>query len=58
MEVRLIHSPHMLVWATSERFLLAWGTFRTILANESHWLQQVLVSSVYWWPALAGVGSV
>ena len=52
----LIPSPHLLVLATSERFLLAGGTFRTILANESHWLQQVLVFSVHWWPTPTYVG--
>jgi hypothetical protein len=48
----------MLVRATNERFLPAWGTFRAILASESHWLQPELVLSVHWWPAPAGVGSV
>jgi hypothetical protein len=43
----LIYSPHLLVWATSERFLPAEGTFRVILASESHWLQPVLVLSVH-----------
>ena len=32
----LTPSPNMLVLATSERFLSAGGTFRTILASESH----------------------
>ena len=41
----LIHSPHLLVLATSEQFLPAGGTFRAILASESHWLQPVLVLS-------------
>jgi hypothetical protein len=54
----LIPSPHLLVLATSERFLSAGGTFRAILASESHWLQPVLVLSVHWWPAPAGVGRV
>jgi len=31
---RVIPSPHMLVLATSERFLPARGTFRTILTSE------------------------
>jgi hypothetical protein len=48
----------MLVLATSERFLPAWGTFRAILASESHWLQPMLVLSVHWWLAQARVGSV
>jgi hypothetical protein len=54
----LIHSPHMLVWATSEQFLSAGGIFRAILTSESHWLQPVLVLSFHWWAAPAGVGSV
>jgi hypothetical protein len=33
---KIIHSPHLLVWATIDKFLLAWDTFRIILANESH----------------------
>jgi hypothetical protein len=53
-----IPSPHLLVLATSERFLLARGTFRAILASESHWLQPVLVRSVRWWPAPTCVGRV
>ena len=48
----------MLVLATNEQFLVAGGIFRAILANESHWLQPVLVLSVHWWLALTGVGSV
>jgi hypothetical protein len=54
----LIPSPHLLVLATSERFLPAWGTFRVNLASESHWLQLVLVLYVHWWLAPAGVGRV
>jgi hypothetical protein len=54
----LIPSPHPLVLAISERFLKAGGTFRVILASESHWLQSVLVLSVCWWPAPACVGRV
>jgi len=46
------------VLVTIERFLPARGTFRAILASESHWLQPMLVFSVHWWPALAGVGNV
>jgi hypothetical protein len=42
-QTKLIPSPHLLVLATSERFLPAWGTFRAILPSESHWLQPVLV---------------
>jgi hypothetical protein len=55
---RLIPSPHMLVLATSNRFLSAWDTFRVILASESHWLQPMLLLSVHWWPTPAGVGRV
>jgi hypothetical protein len=54
----VIPSPHMLVLATSEQFLLARGTFRVILASESHWLQPMLVLSVRWWPTPTGVGRV
>ena len=39
-------------------FLSAGGTFRAILAIESHWLQQMLVLSVHWWAAPVGVGRV
>jgi hypothetical protein len=34
------------------------GTFRAILASESHWLQPWLVLSDHWWPTPAGVGRV
>ena len=54
----LIPSPHILVLATSERFLPIGGTFRPILASESHWLQPVLVLFVHWWPTPAGVRRV
>ena len=54
----LIHSPHLLVRVTSERFLSAWGIFRVILASESHWLQPVLVFSVHWWPTRVSVGGL
>ena len=54
----LIPSPHLLVLATSKRFLPARGTFRAILAGESHWLQAVLILSVHWWPAPASVGRI
>jgi hypothetical protein len=56
--LRLLPSPHLLVLATSERFLSARGHFIVILASESHWLQPVLVLSVHWWPTPAGVGRV
>ena len=52
----IIPSPHLLVMAISERFLPAGDIFRAILANESHWLQPVLVLSVHWWPTPASVG--
>jgi hypothetical protein len=42
----LIHSPHLLVRATGERFLPARGTFTASLASESHWLQPMLILSV------------
>ena len=54
----LIPSPHLLVLATNERFLPTWGTFRAILASESHWLQPILVLSIHWWPTPTGVGRV
>ena len=33
----IIPSPHMPVLATNERFLPIGGTFKAILASESHW---------------------
>ena len=54
----LLPSAHLLVLATNERFLLAWGTFRAILASESHWLQPMLVLSVHGWPTPTCVGRV
>ena len=54
----LIPSPHLLVLATSERFLPTWGTFRAMLASESHWLQPMLVLSIHCWPTPACVGRV
>ena len=56
--MELISSSHLLVLATNERFLPTRGTFRAILANESHLLQPMLVFSVHWWPTPAGVGKV
>ena len=53
-----IPSPHLLVLATSERFLSTRGSFRVILASESHWLQPVLVLSGHWWPTPTCVGRV
>ena len=47
-EAALRHCPHLLMWATSERFLPARGNFRAILTTKSHWLQPVLVLFVHW----------
>ena len=47
------HSPHLLVQATSERFL-----FKISLASESHWLQPMLVLSIHWWPTPIFVGGL
>ena len=47
----IIAHPHLLVRATSERFLPTWATFRAGLASENHWLQPVLVLTIHWWPA-------
>ena len=57
-EVTLIHSPHLLKQATSERFVLAWATFTAILASESHWLQPAMVLFVHWWPTPISVGGL
>ena len=46
----MIAHPHLLVWATSERFPLTRAVFRSALASESHWLQPLLVFTVHWWP--------
>jgi hypothetical protein len=54
----VIHYPHLLVRATSERFLPAGGTFRATSTIESHWLQPLLVLSIHLWPAPTGVGIV
>ena len=53
-----IAHPHLLVRATSKRFLQARATFRSVLASESHWLQPVLVLTVHWWPAPVSVGGL
>ena len=42
-----IAHPHLMVWATSERFLptlVGWAIFRVGLASESDWLQPVWYS--------------
>ena len=44
--MRLIAHPHLLVRATSEQFLPARATFRSVLASESHWLQPMLVLTI------------
>ena len=54
----LIAHPHLLVRATSERFLSIGGTFGVGLASESHWLQLVLVLTVHWWPTPISVGGL
>ena len=54
----VITHPQLLVWVASERFLLAWATFRAGLASESHWLQPMLVLTVVWWLALVSVGGL
>ena len=51
----MIHT-HLLVWATSERFLPAGSLLRVGLASESHWLQPVSVLTVHRWPTPASVG--
>jgi len=56
--MKVMPSPHLVVLATNEQFLPTWDTFRAILANESHWLQPMLVLSVHWWPTPAGVWRV
>ena len=58
LHIAFIHFPHLLVRATSEWFLPVGGTFRVILANESHWLQPMLVLTVHWWPTPLSVGEL
>jgi hypothetical protein len=48
IQVQLIAHPHLLVRATSERLLPAWGTFKVGLTSESHGLQPMLVLTIYW----------
>jgi hypothetical protein len=55
-QCKLIAHPHLLVQATSERFLPAWSTFTHGLANERHWLQPVLILTVHWWPHMSKCG--
>jgi hypothetical protein len=45
--VKLITHPHLLVRATSERFLPAGALLQLGLVSESHWLQPVLVLTVH-----------
>jgi hypothetical protein len=54
----LIAHLHLVVWATSERFPQVKATFRVGLANESHWLQPVLVGNIHWWIAPVNVGGL
>ena len=54
--IQLVANPHILVQATSERYLPTWATFRVGLASESHRWQLVLVLTIHWWPALVCVG--
>ena len=54
----LIAHPHLLVRATSERFLQTRVTFRSVLTSESHWLQLLMALTVRWWPALVSVGGL
>jgi hypothetical protein len=61
MSCHLISSPHLLVLATSERFLPARGIFRAILASESRvgTLRSLVASTsrcgegitTFWWCA-------
>ena len=53
-----IAHPHLLVRATSERFLPAWASLGAGLASENHWLQPMLVLTVHRWPALVSVGGL
>ena len=53
---QLISSPHLMVLTTNEQFLPTGGTFRVILASESHWLQPVLVLSVHSWQIIVWGG--
>ena len=57
-DICLIAHLHLLVWATNERFLLAWATFRDGLARESHWLQPMLVLTIHWWPTPVSRGGL
>ena len=54
----VIAHPHLLVWATSERFLPAWVTFGASFVSESHWLQPMPVLTVHYRPALVSVGGL
>ena len=44
----LIAHPRLPVRAINERFLPVWVIFRVGLANESHWLQSVLLLTVHY----------
>ena len=52
----LIAHPHLLVRATIEQFPPSRATFRSVLANESQWLQPLLVLTVRWWPDTSKCG--
>ena len=54
----LIAHPQLLVQVIYKHLLPAWGTFRIGLASESHWLQPVLVLTIYRWPAPVSVGGL
>ena len=55
---QLIAHPHLLVRATIERFLPTRATFRSVLANDNHWLQPMLELIVRWWLAQVSVGGL
>ena len=48
MLIQLIAHLYLLVRVTSEPFLQGGTTFKVGLANESHWLQPMLVLTVHW----------
>ena len=55
---QLIAHPHLLVRATNVWVFSARANFRVGLANESHWLQPMLVFTVHWWPAPLSVSGL
>ena len=58
LQCELIAHPHLLMQASSDWFLPARTTFRSVLARESHRLQPLLVLTVRWWPTLVSVGGL